>query len=267
MVYIKDSVFPSQHIYLYSKDGIYTDNQTNVLFDFQNSIVCDKYHQMVLTVEQFTFPISYYNIHSYNNTFSIEYDDGSVDNITIQEANYSGKSLAEYLNALGSFMTLITYDDKTNKIYFVCEQPFQIVCNNDVFFICEEGYETSNDKYLFSSFVNLSSLSSLHIHCDTITTSNLSSREGGHTDVILKIPVDVPNQYFLDYRGDFGVKIFENKINHLHFRITDDDNNLITIPKNTHWTATLRVDFIQKKEIIYKEIEQIEEEKEKKKKK
>jgi hypothetical protein len=259
MSYTIDSVFPSQHIYLYSKDGIYPDNQTNVLFNFINSITCDKYHQMILTVEHFTFPIAYYNINSYNNTLSIEYNDGSIDNITIQEGNYSAKSLAEYLNDLGTLMTLIKYDDKTNKIYFVCDQSFQIVCNNDVFFICDEGYETSSDKYLFSSFVNLSSLSSLHIHCDTITTSNLSSREGGHTDVILKIPVDCSNNYFLDYRGDFGVKIFENKINHLHFRITDDDNNIINIPKNTHWTATIRISFVQKKEIVYRNVEDIKE--------
>lgn len=247
-MYIKDTHHPSIHLYLNSLHKNSGCNQC-LEFIFDHSIQVDQYHQFVLTVEHFSFPLSYYNINSNNNQLVIEYEDGDIDNITIESGNYDLKSLTEYIDNLGLKMSKVTYDSKRNKIFLVCDQSFNISGTGHVFNFDNEVTQ-DGDYFVYSSFVNLSGLSELHLHSN-LSTSNMSSRENGHSNVLCMIPVNGQNNEVINYNSDLSIKLHESTISKLNLEITDEIGNPIEIEDNCHWTATLRIDYVRKKTVIY----------------
>ena len=98
----------------------------------------------------------------------------------------------------------------------------------------------------------VSSISSIYIHCPTFTTFNISSKEGGHTDVIQKIPVNshVNNILVWENVHNFKSKISEKNVTDIEIILTDENNNPIEIPDNCHWTGTIQLDFINKPKFL-----------------
>lgn len=260
MVYVKDSIHPSLHVYLNSyHHTIHNGSNSHVEFHLDHSVICDDLHDMVLTVENFTLPLSYYNVNQYNNTLTITYADGDIENLIIEEGNYDIKTLSEYLDGLGSSMTKITYDRQRNKIFFISNEAFTIEGIGHIFnfsnpIVYDNGY------YVFSSFINLSGMNEIHIHSN-LSTSNMSARDKGLTDVLLCVPINGMNNELLHYNGRMNLKLHEHKLNHFSIRLTDEFNNLLILEDNVHWTMTLRIDYIQRKRIMYIEGEETKEEK------
>ena len=256
MTYILNTPYPSIQIYLDSRTATTKRrNNSDLIFHFNDKIQVKQDNiDILLSVQDFEMPLCFYNINEKNNKLVIEYDDFTTETIYIEEGIYSADSLVIYIKSLLDQSNLIDcfYNEKANYIYLVSNQNFNI-SNSVIGEILQKNNDIviEDNKYYYGSYLNLSSISSIYIHCPTFTTFNLSSRESGHTDTICKIPVNnhINNILVWENQHNFKSKINEKIISDIEIILTDENNDIIYLQDNCHWTATLQIDFIYKQHL------------------
>ena len=255
-MYNLNTNIPTIQIYLDSRYGdIIDDKNTNVNFTFSDFLDVPDDVTVLLSVQDVEIPLTNYVINDTNNKLVIQFLDGIEEEIYITNGDYDGLELKTEIFNLSSF-THVDYNTKTNKLTFIHVQDFIInyeksTCFNIIGFDYKDHTTTyENGVYYIRSdhMVDLSGLSTLYIHCPNISTSNISAREGGFTDVILKIPVNCNSGNVLTWTNtnNFKSKINEKVLNNFIIRITDEDNKVLDLNGlNIHWTMTLQLDFIK----------------------
>jgi len=256
-MYNLNTQYPSIQIYLDSRNPTTKkSNNSDLIFHFNDKIQVPENIQILLSVQDFEMPLCFYNINSNNNKLVIEYDSGLIETIIIDEGIYSACSLVTYIESILSQSSLIEcyYVENKNYFYLVSNQNFNISnsqlgeilnLNNSITF--------EDNKYYYGSYINLTFISSVYIHCPTFQTNNLSSKKKGRCDTIQKIPVNnhINNILIWENKSNFKSKISEKVISDIEILLTDENDDILTLQDNCHWTATLQIDFIYKPTIYH----------------
>jgi len=264
-MYNLNTPYPSIQIYLDSRQATITKNMnTDVIFHFNDKISIPENIDILLSIQDFEIPLGLYNINTNNNKLIIDYNNGDQEEIVIDPGIYSACSLVSYFNnniLSESNLTDCFYNEAKNFIFFVSNQSFTI--NNSILgeiINIDETLTYEDNLYYYGSYLNLSSISNIYIHCPTLHTNNLSSFKNGKCDTIQKIPVNnhINNILVWENIHNFKTKISEKSISDIEIRLTDEYDNLIELPNNIHWTSTIQLDFIYKnKFILYNGINKI----------
>lgn len=247
--YNLDSKLQAQEIYLDSQYSTInnTNGKNNDVYFFLNAPVSIQYdHDIVLRIDNFVCPISFFVVNDSNNLLII-----NSTNYTIAEGNYNALTLTTELNSILSGFT-VTYDANNNKLTFSRSTSFTISSSSTCLKIIgfSEISHTSSlsglDYILTSDYVvNLSGTSLIYIDIPTVTTRNISSKDGGaFTTIIKSIVCDVPYGSILSYTNNTtsAVVLKEKYISYFNVRLLDDEYNLLDL-NGQHFTLTLELFF------------------------
>jgi len=255
-MYNLNTPHPSLQIYLDSRTATIKKSNSDLIFHFNDKIIVSQNIDILISVVDFEIPLSHYNITKNNNKLVIEYENNDIETIYFEEGIYSACSLVEYFKTEildESNLIEIFYNEKTNYIYLVSNQNFNIVnsvlgeiinLNNDIII--------QDNKYYYGSYLNLSSASSIYVHCPTYKTGNLSSKKQGLCDTICKIPINnhIGTILIWQNQSSFKTKISEKTISDIEIILKDENDNILNLENNCHWTMTIQIDFIYKNKFI-----------------
>lgn len=238
-----DSRLQSQEIYLDSQFA--TINNTNggngdIYFFLKAPIICPNDHDIVLRVDNFVCPISFFVVNSTNNIVVV---DGTP--YTISAGNYNALTLQ---TALADLLPLsVGYDSINNKLTFSSTSDFTFDASSTCFKLLgfEEGVSHSSSSNSLTSqyVVNLSGTSLIYIDISNVTTRNISSKSGGgFTTIVKSIVEDVPYGSILSYTNNTNAAVVlkERYISYFHVRLLDDDYNVLDL-NGQHFTMTLEL--------------------------
>jgi len=257
MTYLLNTPIPSIQIFLDSRYAtIKKSNNSDLIFHFNDKISVPENIDILLSVQNFEMPLGFYNITSSNNKLVIEYENNDIETIYIDEGVYSACSLVEYFKTEildESNLIDVLYCEKKNYFYLVSNQLFSI-SNSETgeIFILDNDITLEDNKYYYGSYINLSSLSSIYIHCPTFHTNNISTKKKGKCNTICKIPINnhINNILIWENTHNFKSKISEKVISDIEIVLKDENDNIITLMDNCHWTATIQLDFIYKNRFL-----------------
>lgn len=248
--YNLDSKLQAQEIYLDSQYATInnTNGKNSDVYFFLNAPVSIQYdHDIVLRIDNFVCPISFFVVSDTNNLLII-----NSTNYFITEGNYNALTLTTELNSILSGFT-VTYDSNTNKLTFSRSTTFTISSQSTCLKIIgfSEGINhtatLSGMNYTLTSnyVVNLSGTSLIYIDIPTVTTRNISSKNGGaFTTIIKSVVCDVPYGSILSYTNNTNsaVVLKEKYISYFNVRLLDDEYNLLDL-NGQHFTLTLELFF------------------------
>jgi hypothetical protein len=247
-----NSKLQSQEIYLDSNyasiNNTKNDYNSDMYFFLKTPIVCSSDHDIVLRVESFTCPISFFLINPFNN--KLDFSINNVDySVSFTLGNYNALSLNSLLNSLLSpYNFTITYDSNKNKFTFThSTQNFIFKSSSTIFKLLgfnDNVNYSSTLRILTSVFViNLSGTSLIYIDIPNITTKNISSKnDGGYTTIVKSIIQNVEYGSILNYVNNTSSAIVlkERYISFFQIRLLDDDYNLLDL-QGQNFVLTLEI--------------------------
>ena len=223
----------SQEIYLdsqYASATINTSKKNDCYFFFAVPVIVPQNYDVVMKVENFVCPISFFVVNDTNNTLVT-----STGTYTISEGNYNALSLKTELSSKMTGYT-ITYDSNTNKLTFSSNSSFTFfglsTCFRIIGFEEDEDHVSSANALTSDFVVNLAGTSLIYIDIPNITTRNiLSKNNGGFTTIVKSVVCDVPYGSILTYTNATGssVVLGEKYISYIQVRLLDDDYNLLDL--------------------------------------
>lgn len=240
----------SQEIYLDSQYasvnlGATSGKNSDVYFFLSTPIVVGNDYDVVLRLQNFVCPMSFFVVNDSNNTLIVD-----ETTYTIPEGNYNANTLQTKLASLLSSFT-VTYDATTNKLTFQKTSSFTFASNSTCLKLlgfAEATAQTSVANKLTSTYVvNLAGTSLIYIDCPNITTRNISAKQnGGFTSIIKNVLVDVPYGSVLSYvnNTNSATLLGEKCISYFHIRLLDDDYNLLDL-NGQYFTLTLELFYYQ----------------------
>jgi hypothetical protein len=243
-----DSKLQSQEIYLdsqYATVNATGGSNSDVYFFLSAPIVVSTDHDIVLRVDNFVCPISFFVVNNSNSTLVV-----NSTTFTIPEGNYNALTIATQLNTLLAPLSITTtYDGTNNKLTFTRASAFTFQSTSTCFKLLgfEEGVaRPSAGNSLTSDYiVNLSGTSLIYIDIPSVTTRNVASKNnGGYTTIIKSIVADVPYGAVLSYvnNTNSAVVLKEKYISYFQVRLLDDEYNVLDL-NGQHFTLTLELFF------------------------
>lgn len=243
-----DSKLQSQEIYLDSQYATIntTDGRNSDVYFFLNApITVSTDHDIVMRIDNFVCPISFFVVNDTNNTLVV-----NSTTFTIPEGNYNALTLSTALNTLlASLSITTTYNATTNKLTFTRATSFTFQSTSTCFKIIgfEDGVaHASVGNSLTSDYVvNLSGTSLIYVDIPTVTTRNVSSKNnGGFTTIVKSVVADVPYGAILSYvnNTNSAVVLKEKYISFFQVRLLDDEYNTLDL-NGQHFTLTLELFF------------------------
>lgn len=236
----------SQEVYLDSQHASVISNpskKNDCYFFFSVPIVVPNNLDIVMRVDNFTCPISFFVVNESNNTLVT-----STGTYTISTGNYNALTLKSALDGLMSGYT-ISYDGIKNKLTFSRSSPFTFLSTSTCLKIlgfAEDQDHVSVSNSLTSSFVvNLAGTSQIYIDIPNITTRNISAKnDGGFTTIVKSIVSDVAYGSVLYYTNNTGATVVlgEKYISYLQVRLLDDDYNLLDL-NGQYFTLTIEFSY------------------------
>jgi hypothetical protein len=259
--------YAQRQIYLSSKWATLTaDNDFNshCWFSLQEAIVIPRgYQNILVSVDDAQFPMSFYSVNETNNKFSI-FRNGVEYVVTIPFGNYDAYTLCQAANDIITDLLIgfgvsfdITYDITTNKFQFeiigVSYIGYSLKFTGFSYILF--GFTDSITQYIFESsilispkMIDLSGTRFLFVQSPTFSTVNINSKSGSTNQILAKIPITQ------DYLGiqQYVNNGFQNKItlNAMHLsvieiKILDEYLNLINL-NGADWSITLNVTILGK---------------------
>ena len=176
----------SQEIYLDSRYASVVKNagsNSDVLFFLAAPIIVDDSHDIVMRLENFVLPISFFAVNSNNNSLVFN---GTTYKLT--QGNYNAVTMQTLLQSLLGIT--VSYDSATNKFTFQSSTTFTVSYTSTCFRLLgftEDVSHTSTkvgNIYSLTSdvIVNLSGTSVIYIDIPNVNTRNISAKnDGGFT--------------------------------------------------------------------------------------
>lgn len=248
--YNLDARLQTQEVYLDSQYATLNNTNgenSNVYFFLNAPISVPNDHDIVLRIDNFVLPISFFVINNETNSLVVN----SVP-YTIPVGNYNAIDLKTELDALLPTIT-VSFDENNNKFTFTSASPFTLNSSSTCFRKLGFSENTNHvavlvgpDYVLTSDFVcNLAGTSLVYIDIPNLTTKNISSRNGGgYTSIIKSVVVDVPYGAILTYTNNTNsaVVLKEKYISFFQIRLLDDQYKLLDL-NNQNFTLTLELFF------------------------
>jgi len=219
---------------------------SSIMFQFEDSIQKDKNAiKLTCSVMSFTCPVSFYNINSTNNLFSVTISSPSPVNYDfyVPPGNYNVNTL---ITALSSIPLTITFNNLSNKLTLThSTYNFTINSKSTIYgvmgFKNQTTYTSSSLSVTLPYTVNFAGLNSFNIHFDNIVTRNIDSFTLTNSSIIASIPVNA-NQagvIFFNKSFDFEFLVSQNVIDFIQIDLKDDIGTYLDL-NNSHWNLTLQ---------------------------
>lgn len=248
--YNLDARLQTQEIYLDSQYATVNNTNgknSNVYFFLNAPISVPNDHDIVLRIDNFVLPISFFVINNETNTLVVN----SVSYI-IPVGNYNAIDLKTEMDALLPTIT-VSFDENNNKFTFTSASPFTLNSSSTCFRKIGFSENTNHvavlvglDYVLTSDFVcNLAGTSLVYIDIPNLTTKNISSKNGGgYTSIVKSVVVDVPYGAILTYTNNTNsaVVLKEKYISFFQIRLLDDQYQLLDL-NNQNFTLTFELFF------------------------
>ena len=232
-----------KQINLNSVDAIKYNGSMNsdLLFNFKNLISEDeKINHIDFSVENAQFPVSFYNITTYNNKLVISINGGAQNIINIPVGNYNtttlNNELINQLSIAGISTISIALSSITGKYTFTISSGFFTFhySTSTIFkilgFITTQDH-TSATQVLTSNYpVNLLGALKLKICSNSVSVDNIDSNNGGSVvNTLIELPVSASNFGLILYSNTSNIhsNMKTKNLNSIDIRILDDENNLI----------------------------------------
>lgn len=273
-----DTKKQSQEFYLdsqYASVNLNKGKNSDVYFFLSVPVVIGNDHDIVLRLDNFVCPISWFLCSSSNQTLVV-----SGVSYQITEGNYNALTLKNQLNNILTGFS-VTYDSATNKFTFVRGSPFSFDAQSTCFKLLgfEEGVNHTATQvgqvYTLTSnyIINLSGSSLLYVDLPNLSTKNVSAKNScGFTTIVKSIVADAPYGSILSYvnNTNSAIVLGEKYISYFRVRLLDDDYNLLDL-QGQHFTCTIELffyyngkppgftgnltDVVQEQEILKKSLE------------
>lgn len=248
--YNLDARLQTQEIYLDSQFATVNNTNgqnSNVYFFLNAPISVPNDHDIVLRIDNFVLPISFFVINNQTNTLVVN----SVS-YTIPVGNYNAIDLKNEMDGLLATIT-VGFDENNNKFTFTSANPFTLnltsTCFRKIGFsenVNHVAVLVGLDYVLTSDFVcNLAGTSLVYVDIPNLTTKNISSKNGGgYTSIVKSVVVDVPYGAILTYTNNTNsaVVLKEKYISFFQIRLLDDQYELLDL-NNQNFTLTLELFF------------------------
>lgn len=243
-----DTVFGGVNIFLQSKDGQTTENNSDCNFFLDRIIESPRQDLgMLISVLDAEIPYSFYNISEEigNNKLTIN----SIE-ISIDEKNYSAYNIADAFNekfTIEGLSVTMSFDDNTNKFSLVSPTNFTI---NSTTMIKELGMDDlpqTTTTYISNKVCNLAGTSSIYIRSDNMNIQNINSF-GKTNGVLAKVLVNSPPSNFIFYEPSTPQYfILGNSLNFINIQLLNDDNDFIDF-NGLDWSLTLSIEYFRKRD-------------------
>ena len=236
---VQETHVSSRQVHLNSTDANYKNHGNHVFF-FDDIIETPRSVQMLVSLVNATFPMSFYVVNETNN--ELTYDSSTF---TIPVGNYTITDLRNLLQTIPKF-TSVVYSRVTNRLTFQANSSFSISEHSTclaLIGLTNKTHFSVNNTLTSDSVVNLIGISSIYIHTNLLTQS-IDSRTGGYSNLLARVPIDATRNGFLNFSPDasFRSQIANRTITFLTVSIEDDNGNNINFNEQ-EWVITLQFDF------------------------
>ena len=222
---------------------------------------------MLLTVENVTFPVTYPNINANNNLLTFTYDSGGgvyvPFTLTFAVGYYS---VFDFVNELNSKLSIVfggvaappmvaSVNKNTCRITIACANPASVIEPTTCGDLIGIGRGTDNELLIplaanlnpaytiaFPRGFNFGGTPYAFLKMSSVNLNNINSN-GEINDCLCRIPINAPQGGLCNYRPSDPIRFVLQRaeINSISLRLEDRDNNPI-IPDELQ--VLLRVDFI-----------------------
>ena len=222
---------------------------------------------MLLTVENVTFPVTYPNINANNNLLTFTYDTGGgvyvPFTLTFAVGYYS---VFDFVNELNSKLSIVfggvaappmvaSVNKNTCRITIACANPASVIEPTTCGDLIGIGRGTDNELLIplaanlnpaytiaFPRGFNFGGTPYAFLKMSSVNLNNINSN-GEINDCLCRIPINAPQGGLCNYRPSDPIRFVLQRaeINSISLRLEDRDNNPI-IPDELQ--VLLRVDFI-----------------------
>jgi len=222
---------------------------------------------MLLTVDNVTFPVTYPNINENNNLLTFTYDSGGgvyiPFTLTFAVGYYSVFDFVNELNRLLSITfggvpalpMVASVNKNTCRITIACANPVSVIAPTTCGDLIGIGRGTDNELIIplaanlnpaytiaFPRGFNFGGTPYAFLKMSSVNLNNINSN-GEINDCLCRIPINAPQGGLCNYRPSDPIRfvIQRSEINSISLRLEDRDNNAI-IPDELQ--VVLRIDFI-----------------------
>ena len=236
------------NVYLQSKDGLSTDNNSNCNFYLDTIITPDRADLgMMVSVIDAEIPYSFYNITAKNNSLTL-------NDIVLEltERNYNAYNIVDEFNSLfKSKPTLsnvvMSFDDNSNKFTITSPSEVTLVSTTMSEELGATNLPQTTDSYTSNQACNLSGTSSIYIRSDNMNVRNINSF-GKNNGVLSKVLVTSPPGNFIFYQPSTPQYfVLNNPLSYINIQMLNDDNEFIDFD-GLNWSLTLSIEFFRKRD-------------------
>lgn len=236
----------NEHTFSYNN----SKSKSHLLFELYQPIAVHDNVDIYMTIENFKFTNTIYNVNEYNNIlyFGIgpSYTQSSV---TINQGNYNITSLVTYLNSnVGNGFTF-TYDDSTYKITLTNTSDFKLFSgsNNclDVLGLTNETHTSVSKSLTSDNIINLTGAQMLYVNIPNLALNSYGVKNYANMNTVISVPINVIQGDTQTTTSSFKHKINQNSITHLEIEIVDQNNNDVNF-NNIDWYMNISFNFMYK---------------------
>ena len=234
MSIINDAHLGSISLFIQSDKASRDLGDAHKFFDFEEIIQPDPHLTMLIGLESFEMPKSFFNLNSSNGILNISIGGTTynVDYTTIGKNLTAGELASQLTTTLTASSVVVSFEDKNNKFTFTKNgSVITILADTTMTGILGlEIGDSATTALTSTSVANLSGTGSVYVKINNLGIQNRDSR-GKSDGVISKIMVDCNYGNYLFYRNQTQIyyPISARVIKGLDITITDDDNNLVEL--------------------------------------
>lgn len=248
---INDAHLGSISLFIQSDKASQNLGDSKKIFDFEEIIEPDPHLNMLIGLESFEMPKSFFNINANNGVLNIKLD-STTYNVDLRYGgkNYTAGELASTLtNSLSSASIIVSFEDKSNTFTFSKTGNLSIETGTTMTKILGVNIgDAGTDTLTSTSVANLAGTGSIYIKINNLGIQNRDSR-GKSDGVISKIMVNCNYGDFLFYTNNTQVfyPVSTRIIKALDISITDDDDNLVDL-NGGNFSMVLTICFVKIKD-------------------
>lgn len=218
----------------------YSDG-VNSFMTFQLPYKLQFYRDVFIKVESLQIPVSWYSIDDDNDTLNLLINATPVI-ITLPHGNYDLYEIASYLsNQLGSYNTVVTYSENTNKMTFTYSGAgsFSILLTSTCMTLLGFNNETYTGATITSVNVcDIVRVMRLMVVTPSFQVNNYSSNGVPYAGLLAGVPVNNLFNSVIDYRGTAEMYTPNTEFFQITIQLLDETMSRIDL-NGANWTLSL----------------------------